>query len=635
MQKMPEKIRTLVTRARRGDFFLRPTSAFIVFAAIIFAGCTELQKTAPEPFFAVTPPPPIQEFRWSNGKLPKSLDPAEAAAPPETDITRAIYEGLTEVDPRTLEARPAAAESWESSDDKREWTFHLRTDAKWSNGDDVNAEDFVRSWKRLAAKAETIPHKALLINFADLTTKEISDDAPAEAKPTPNTRPNAANTSANMPRTLPANNNVRHSSPTPTQQPLIPELPRLTPIPTPQPTQENNEKSERFAIEAVDERTVRIHLKNPDPDLPELVANPIFLPVHKADFDKTPANLNADLITNGPFTITETGENGITLVKAEYYWGRENIKLDRVRFIPVANAEQALMAYRSGEVDVVTNTNFEPLVLKLLAPFDDFRRTRHAAINFYEVNRANEPFNDRRVREAMAIAIERERLTEGEMEGTTQPAFGFLPFDETGKTAKIVQDTARARTLLVDAGFPNGEGFPVIRLVVNRNDAQQRIARSVATMWKQNLNLETDIIVKDTGELQAVRESGEFDLIRRGSVFPTTDELANFAAIFGFENLRTGPGLTPTPTPTSADADDLMPDIEIRPIVSGLNGDGIILSDADAIYELHGIPLYFSMSYSLVKPYVNGFELNALDAPSLKDVTIDSSWQPNGANAGS
>lgn len=642
MKRNPEENSGKNVRARRGNFILRPFLAVTVAAGVIFAaGCTEFQRQTPDPFFAVTEPPPVQEFRWSNGKLPKSFDPATAIAPPETDVARAVFEGLTDIDPQTLEPRAAVAESWEVSEDKKEWTFHLRADAKWSNGDAVTAEDFVRSWKRLASR-ENVGHESLLKNFANFRPAAETDDASenVEGETVPPANSNtAANTNTPRQNSAPAKPNANTN--TAAVRPASSPVPA---VPLPGETLMNDEAAlpddPDFGIVAEDEHTLKIKLLNPDEDLPALVAHPIFLPVHESDTGEGGLDINAEVITNGPFAVAEVSAEGVRLQRSETYWSRENVSLDRVVFVPAENAEQALNAYRAGKVDAVTNANFEPLVLKLLAPYDDFRRTRHGAINFYEFNRRNKPFDDRRVREALAIAIERERLTEGELEGTTQPAFGFLPFDESDRTPKIVQDTAKARMLLSDAGFPDGEGFPVIRLVINRNDAQQRVARSVAKMWQQNLNIETEIIVKEPEQLQAVRESGEFDLMRRGAVLPTTDELANFIEIFGIEHVRHE---TPTPMPAESpspnananvDNANIIPNVELRPIVGdGINGDGIILNESDAIYELHGIPLYFSVSYSLVKPYVNGFDLNGLDAPSLKDVNIDSSWRPEDGRA--
>jgi len=276
----------------------------------------------------------------------------------------------------------------------------------------------------------------------------------------------------------------------------------------------------------------------------------------------------------------------------------------------------------------VTNAEFAPLALKLLEPYEDFRRTTHSALNYYEVNYKKAPFDDRRVREALAIALERERLTEGELEGSTQPALQFMPFSKTA--ASLVPDKERARVLLADAGFPNGESFPPIRLVVNRNDIQQRIARSVAKMWKQNLNLETEIVVKESSDLEAARKAGDFDLIRRGVVLPTSDETVGFLSMFPAES---APAVDVSARrqrmhgPETAEPNDVDPDQPDAFVAEDVAKD-MILSEEDALFQLRAIPLYFPTSYSLVKPYVRGFEMNGLDAPSLNGVTIDSAWQP-------
>ena len=210
------------------------------------------------------------------------------------------------------------------------------------------------------------------------------------------------------------------------------------------------------------------------------------------------------------------------------------------------------------------------------------------------------------------------------------------------KNAKLLLDVERAKQLLEKAGFPNGEGFPAIRLLINRNDTQQRVARVVAKMWKQNLNLDTIIDVKDASELETARVAGEYDLVRRGVVLPTLDESVGMAAIFGVgkkaETLT--PVLPKEPEKPGVEAAKQLP-LPVKPndkAPSGLTpGDGhtepapaqnIIVTEDTAVFELNAIPLYFPMSFSLVKPYVKGFEINGLDAPLLRDISIDSSWQP-------
>ena len=395
----------------------------------------------------------------------------------------------------------------------------------------------------------------------------------------------------------------------------------------------------KSGVEALDEMTLRVSLELPDKDLPKLVANPVFRPIYGdgVEFDADP--LDTGVVTNGAFSVLSVDKEGIALGRSQTYWGVSDVSLDSVRFVPRDNAEAALLSYKKGEIDAITNAEFEPLVLKLLAPYDDFRQTTHSALNFYEFNTSNPPFNDRRVREAMAFSIDRDRLTVGELESSAQPASSFLPLGER-ENAKFVLDVDRAKQLLEKAGFPKGEGFPKIRLLINRNDTQQRVARLIARMWKQNLNLDTEIDVKDPAELENVRASGQYDLIRRGIVLPTGDETVSLAAIFGNSKKaevqtktapkdaeKTIPPRTEPPAqgPHEGDSTDLMAIDEPAPPPDTLNN---MVTEEAAVFEIEAIPLYFPMSYSLVKPYVKGFETNGLDAPILKDISIDNDWRP-------
>ena len=261
----------------------------------------------------------------------------------------------------------------------------------------------------------------------------------------------------------------------------------------------------KFGAEAIDEFTLKISLIKPDKEFPALVAHPIFRPIFGDGKEFEGEQLKADIVTNGAFRIFSIGQDGITLDRAEYYWNKESVELERVRFVPQESAEKALQAYKAGELDAVTNADFEPLALKLLTPFDDFKRTTHSAINFYEFNLKRPPFDDPYVREALAISIEREKLTQDEMEGATEPALSFLPFDED-KEKKLAQDTEKAKKLLAEAGFPDGQNFPIVKLVVNRNNIQKKIADSVAKMWKDNLNITTEVIVKESEEISEVEK---------------------------------------------------------------------------------------------------------------------------------
>jgi oligopeptide transport system substrate-binding protein len=605
---------------KRGFRFL----AAPVFAAVALLGaCTEIQRPKVEPFFAGTVPPPKQELRWSNGKMPKSLDPAQAAAAPETDIVKAIYEGLTDLDSATLTELPGVAEKWESSADLRVWTFHLRKDARWSNGERVTAADFVRSWRRLRDLSEISPQSTHLVQNIVGMQKPNADalrDAPTDFL-------NEALKEAEIPG-LPAGDGPSTDEPNTLS---TPEPPLSGPLPPSALRGEANDPTV-FGVVAIDELTLSVTLHRPDKDLPRLVSNPLFRPVHRSSFKSDLTALDPEIITNGVFRVAGIDDKGISLERSEKYWNRQAVSLERVRFTAAQNAEAALEAYKKGEVDVVTNAAFQPLGLKLLAPYADFRRTTHGALNFYEFNLSRPPFDDRRVREALAIAIDRERLAEGDLQGTTEPATKFLPFGKA-VSPSVTFDAAKARQLLDTAGFPAGDGFPTVRLVVNRNYTQNRVARSVARMWKQNLNIDTDIVETETADIETVRASGDFDLVRRGVVLAAHDELVNLYSIFGTVNGRelevlnsSETAMLPRATP---DGDQVPADqIHAAEIVTPPAADASTFDHEDAIFELRAIPLYFPASFSLVKPYVQGFDPNGLDAPSLKEVRIDSNWKP-------
>lgn len=601
--------------------FLKTKALAVVCAALIISGCTELQQPKVEPFIAVTGPPPKQELRWSNGKMPKSLDPARAAAAPETDIVRAVYDGLTELDGKALKATPAVAEKWEASENDRVWTFTLRKDARWSNGERVTANDFVRSWKRLASLGDMAANRFLFQNVVGMNDRRSEDLEPPgdfllpqqENGPSPVGSPDMLDPRGQL------------TAPTPNLAPS--PIVGSSPVASPKPV-----AIKKFGVEAVDDSTLKVTLALPDKDFPKLVANPIFRPIYGEGTTFEKDRLDAVIVTNGAFRIAKIVNDGITLEPSETHWDRKSVTLESVKFVAAASPESALNAYKRGEIDIVTNAAFEPLALKLLTPYDDFRRTTHSALNFYEVNTAKAPFSDRRVREALAISIDRTKLTEGDLEGIMQPATTFFPLSSKKDNA-LSLDVAKAKDLLDKAGYPRGENFPAIRLVVNRNDMQQRVARSVARMWKQNLGIETQLIVKESTEIEAAKLGGEYDLIRRGVVLPSADELVGLESVFGSAEKIEVPLVRPAESeiPTTSeenrrgpsDIDEAADDANIKTPKGPT-----ILSEADVIFELNAIPLYFPTSYSLVKPYVRGFDSNALDAPLLQNVSIDTGWQP-------
>ena len=602
---------------------LRWTPA-VAFAAVLSISCSQLQKPAPEPFFAENQPPKAQELRWSNGKMPRSFDPALASAPPETDVVRALYEGLTEIDPSTLKEVPGVAESWSANPDNKIWTFKLRGNAKWNNGKPVTAHDFVRAWKRLIQLGDKTAHRNLLTNIAGVPRLGAESEIVTESVD----RLLRSNSNANQPALavplqklgqVPPNSEPRSSANVNTSVPGAGGAVTLAASP---------------GFVAEDDLTLKISLVLPDKDFPRLVAHPIFRPIFSNGEEFMGKELNPTFVSNGPFRLAKIETGALNLVRSDTYWNKESVGLERIQIVAAESPEKALSAYRAGELDAITNAEFSPLVLKLLSPYEDFRRTIHSALNFYEVNVSKAPFSDRRVREALSNAIDRDRLSEGELDGSTRPALSFLPYIGSSK-AKLTQDKEKARELLAGAGFPEGEGFPVIRLVVNRNDTQQKVARSVARMWKQNLNIDVELVVMEPADLDRARKAGDFDLVRRGVVFPTPDETANFMEVFdsalpSLSDAVSADGKRPAGTSANASETGRSSNSPVSGQPPGVSEPAIlpIFNEDVAIYELRAIPLYFPTSYSLVKPYVSGFDLNSLDILDLANVTIDSDWRP-------
>ena len=525
---------------------------------LVHTGCFNEE---PSTYYGKIVTPRVQDFRWSDGGLPQTFDPAFAAAPPDTDAVRALFEGLTDYDPQTLAPIPAVATRWESSNEGRVWTFYLREDARWSNGERVTATDFVRSWQRTLKIGPLAPHTDLLENIEGATVTEPPTGAP-EATPD-------------------------------------------------------------FGAKALNEHVLQVTLEHADNDFPELVAHPVFRPVKLPDADRTEPIKSHELISNGAFQLSATESDRVRLERARNYWDGSSVALDRVTFVNTTNPEDALSAYRAGELDAVTNAAFEPLALKLLAPYKDFQRTTYGALTYYVFNLDREPFDDVRVREALALAIDRERISRVDLGGATEPAGTFLPEAMSGekpvvdKEELLDQDINKARDLLAQAGYPNGENFPVLKLLINRNEQQRIVAQSIATMWRTALNIETEIVIKAWDEYEAAIATGDYHVVRRGMVMHTTSESSNFAMLFG-----RGPQPTPTPagpTPGLNGSLAATPTPEPPPV-------SVIETEAQALKELKAMPIYFASSYSLVKPYVSGFDRNVLDVPLLKRTRLDTNW---------
>src|SRR5262245_4737140 len=247
----------MVSRKKERAHFMRganwrPLAAFVLLVglALTHVGC--FGDESPATYYGKVVVPRGQEFRWSDGGLPQTFDPAFAAAPPDTDAVRALFEGLTDYDPKTLQPIPGVATRWESTSDSRVWTFYLREDAHWSNGERVTASDFVRSWERTFRIGPLAPHTELLANIQSTPPESNRETTNKEAAP----------------------------------------------VATPSPS-----TSPRLGVEALGDDVLRVHLRRPDPSFPSLVAHPVFRPVKITEPSQTRRLEPADLVFNGAFLL--------------------------------------------------------------------------------------------------------------------------------------------------------------------------------------------------------------------------------------------------------------------------------------------------------------------------------------------
>jgi oligopeptide transport system substrate-binding protein len=181
------------------------------------------------------------------------------------------------------------------------------------------------------------------------------------------------------------------------------------------------------------------------------------------------------------------------------------------------------------------------------------------------------------------------------------------------KAELLEHDVNKAKDLLAEAGYPNGDGFPVIRLLINRNEQQRIVAQSIAAMWRATLNIETEIVIRNWDEYEAAIKANDYDIVRRGVVMQTTNELVNLRMLF-----ERDAHVLPSPSPSP----------EVSPRVEPSPPEKLVVeTETQALKDLRAMPIYFASSYSLVKPYVSGFDMNVLDAPSLKKTRVDTNWK--------
>ncbi|TAK99392.1 MAG: peptide ABC transporter substrate-binding protein [Verrucomicrobia bacterium] len=337
-----------------------------------------------------------------NGNEPESLDPHIVTGVSEMRLTKALFDGLTKLDPTNATPVPALAASWEISPDGRVYTFHLRTNAVWSTGEPITTEDVLWSWFRALSPATAGDYAGQLFYI-----KGAQDWYEGRLK-----------------------------------------------------------DSDQVGIHALDARTLRVELNSPLAFFLELCSFPTLAIVPKQTIEKYGDRwLHArPLPTSGAFTLGAWRVNDkVRFLRNSRYWDAANTASEIIDVLPVGSPNTALNLYETGVADVVWDKDLVPTeLMDVLIKRPDFHSFTYLGTYFYRFNVTKPPFNDPRVRRAFALATDKPRIINKLTKGAEIPATNFVPAGVANYTgaAGLPFDPDAARRELAAAGFPGGKGFP-------------------------------------------------------------------------------------------------------------------------------------------------------------------------------
>lgn len=420
-------------------------------------------------------------IRMNIGTNPPSLDPRVTTGLPEAHVEIALFEGLMRLDERGNPI-PGAAERYEVNEDATVFTFYLRDGLKWSNGDPLTAEDFVWSWKSTLNPllASEYAYQLYYIKGAEEMNTFTSD-------------PKWENAS---------------------DEEIQAEFDRL---------------AENFGAVALDAKTLQVTLIAPTPYFLSLTAFHTYYPVHRPSVEANPEGWFRNpetLVGNGPFKLVSwTEKDKVVVEKNPNYWGADEVKLDKIEFYLVEEESTATTMFENGELDIVeSGVNTAELDrLKEQYP-NELKILPDLGIYYYLLNVEKEPLNDKRVRQALALAIDREAIVTQITKGGQIPAYALVPpgipegdgdFRQNGGDY-FKQDVEKARQLLAEAGFPGGQGFPTLTILYNTSEAHQRIAEAIQEMWKNNLGIDVKLTNQEWGVYLDSRSTGDYEIARAG-----------------------------------------------------------------------------------------------------------------------
>lgn len=507
-------------------------------------------------WFGAVKPPTENVFRYNNGAEPESIDPALATGQPDGRIARSLFEGLVTPDPKTLEPLPGQAESWTVSEDGRTYTFRLREGLQWSDGTPLNAHDFVWSWLRVLRPSTGSRYSAVLhvIEGARAFNEGVTDDEGT------------------------------------------------------------------VGISAPDDHTLVVRLTEPTSYFLHLVAFYTYLPTprHAVEAHRERWTHPGNVVSNGPFVLQHWRQGDrFVLARNPRYREVEAVKLDRIVAYSVEDLNTSTNLYKAGVIDWNPSGNIPSQFVPYVRDFEDFREGPYQGTYFFNINITRPPFDDVRVRQALALSVNREALGRDLLKGSRDGWGRLTPTGYPGYEGPtpVTHDPERARQLLADAGYPGGKGFRRISILINTSEDHRRIAEAIQEMWKRELGIDVEITNQEWGSYLQSLSGLQYDIARRGWIGDYLDP-NTFLSCFltGDGNNRTG-WADPEFDRLLADASAELDSEKRLAMLS--DAEGRLLEAAPII------PLLHYSTTELLKPYVRGIHQNPTDTHPLGRVWID------------
>jgi oligopeptide transport system substrate-binding protein len=456
----------------------------IALSATMFMGCKgdKVTKPSDDPKVKVEEKKVPQVITFNLGADPKTIDPALNAAVDGSTVIANAFEGLMRVDEKDMPI-PGVAEKYEISPDGLKYTFHLRKEAVWSDGQPVKAGDFEYAWKR-ALNPDTAAEYAYqlyyLKNGQGYNESKLPD----------------ADVSVGIKKAT----------------------------------------AGEVGVKAIDDATLEVNLENPTLYFLSLMAFPTYAPVRKDIIEGNDKwTLKPETyITNGAFKMTQwKAKDVIVFEKNAKYWDVANVKLDKINYKMLDDQNASLAGFKAGQLDLIQGPpqqEIPKLVADGIAQIFPSLSTYYFCLNVSpEADKidaaAGKALKDPRVRKALSLAIDRKTIVEKVALGGQLPATSFVPTgipDDKGANFTNKQyytaeaNVEQAKKLLAEAGYADGVGFPNMTIMYNTNQGHQNIAAAVQDMWRKNLGIEIDLRNQEWKVFQKTRTDKQFLIARHG-----------------------------------------------------------------------------------------------------------------------